>query len=60
MIDAIHLFHLVRGPLRTLARHWMCRGLRSAAFAEPAASRFCPSCNASATNGGRAIAIRKS
>ena len=58
MIDAIHLFHLVRGPLRTLARDWMCRGIRRSAFAESAGlDRYCPSCNAPTTNDSRVIAI---
>jgi hypothetical protein len=59
MIDAIHLFHLARGPLRSLARHWMCRGLRRAALAGNI-DRYCGACDVTKTNDGRAIAIGKS
>ncbi|EGP09977.1 hypothetical protein CSIRO_0410 [Bradyrhizobiaceae bacterium SG-6C] len=58
MQDALYLFHIVRGPLRSLAQDWMCRSLRRSAFGESAGlDRYCPSCDASTTNDGRAIAM---
>ena len=58
MQDAVHLLHLVRGPLRIFARDWMCRGLRRTTLGENTnLDRYCPSCDASTTNDGRAIAI---
>jgi hypothetical protein len=57
MQDALHLFHIVRGPLETLARDWMCRGLRRSALGDHAGlDRYCPS-GATTTNDGRAIVI---
>ena len=58
MQDALYLFHILRGPFRTLARDWMCRGIRRSALRDSAnLDRCCPSCEASATKGGRAIAL---
>ena len=58
MQDALYLFHIVRGPLRTLAQNWMCRSLRRSVFGESAGlNRYCPSCHATTINDGRAIAI---
>ncbi len=61
MIDAIYLFHLARGPLRALARNWMCKGLRRTALrGTMGLDRQCGRCDAATTNNGRAIAIGKS
>lgn len=61
MQDAMHLFNLAQGPLRTLARHWLCRSLSHTTFRGRAGlNRYCPSCDAAKTNDGRAIAIGRS
>lgn len=61
MNDAIHLFNLARGPLRALARNWMCKGLhRTALRGTTGLDRHCGRCDAATTNDGRAIAIGKS
>ncbi len=41
MQDALYLFQIVRGPLRWLARDWMCRSLRRAAFGKSAGLDHC-------------------
>jgi len=58
MQDALFLLHILRGPLRTLARDWMCRGLRRSAFrGSSGLDRYCPACATTKTNEGRVIAI---